>query len=380
MSRSRRAPGDGSIYQRADGRWEASISMGWGPGGKRRRRKVVAKTRAGAKARLADLQKALDDGLSLDASKMTLTRWLTVWLDDHVKLSVRPRTFATYRQITIQHLIPSLGHRKLRDLSASDVQRYLNEKAKNLSPKTVSHHHAVLRRALRRAEEFGFVGRNVARLVTPPKQVRHQVSPLSAAEARQFLDALEGHRLRPLYVLGMASGMRRAELLGVTWEAVHLEAGTVRVERSLMRYDREHHLDEVKTLASRRTLALPAPVVAALRAQRARQAAERLASEVWLNDWDLVFTDRVGRPLEGTYVTAEFQRILEAAGVRRVRLHDLRHGVATFMLACGVPLKAIQTYLGHSTYQITADTYAHMLPQMERDAAERVGTLLFGAV
>ena len=190
---------------------------------------------------------------------------------------------------------------------------------------------------------------------------------------------MRGDRLEALYQVVMALGLRQGEALGLQWDAVDLEAGALTVRRSLRRYEGTYHLDDVKTARSRRTLALPEPLVAALRTHRDRQRFERLqAGAAWQgDDWNLVFTRRDGRPLHGSYVTKRFQHHLARTGLPCRRFHDLRHGAATYLLAEGVPMRAVMDILGHSQMSTTADIYAHVLPEMRRDATEKVAAVLF---
>jgi integrase len=199
------------------------------------------------------------------------------------------------------------------------LQRYQNRKlASGLSANTVRNHHAVLRRALRDAERWGLVPRNVARLVSPPRVPHQEVKPLSADQARSYLAAIDGHRLEALFQLAICLGLRQGELLGLTWPAVDLDARTLRVDRSLQRYGGSYHLDEVKTARSRRVIGLPSALAAMLGAHRRRQLAERMrAGPAWPGaPWDLVFTNEIGEPLDGQTVRRNFKRSLTDAGLR----------------------------------------------------------------
>ncbi len=146
-----------------------------------------------------------------------------------------------------------------------------------------------------------------------------------------------------------------------------------------MRYDKAFHMDPPKTRQSKRTIAIPRHVVEALRAHRVRQVEAKLQAAAWLNEWDLVFTDEAGQPVESRALHDQFVGLLKAARVRRVRFHDLRHGAATYLLAQGVPMKVVQDVLGHSQISMTADLYSHVVPELRRDAANRMGDVLFGS-
>lgn len=379
VEKHRRPAGEGSVYQRPDGRWEAVLSLGYGPGGKRLRRKVSAGTRAGAAEALRALCRERDQGLVV-AKRLTVEKWLDEWLRDHARVTTRPNTYRTYEQIVRQHLVPAFGRYQLDRLAPSDVAAYLHEKAQKLSAKTCQHHHAVLRRALRKAEEYGYVNRNVARVVSPPTANRRTGTWLDVEQARTFLASIVDHPLESLFVVAAATGVRRGEVLGLTWDAVDLDRGTLRVQRALYRYNGAYHLDVPKSRSSYRTVTLPPPVVRLLRVRRARQAELRLRlGEAWRDRWNLVFTDDLGQPIPGETVTHAFQAALTAAGLPKFRFHDLRHSAATFLIAAGIPLKHVSELLGHSTITITADIYGHLLDESNREAGEAIGRTLFGA-
>lgn len=376
---ARRGANEGSIHHRTDGRWVAVVHLGY-DGGRRRRKSFYGKSRAEVAKRLTAALRAHEQGLPLAPERLTVGVFLQRWLTQSAQPSLRPRTFQSYEMIVERHLLPAFGRIQLSRITPDAVQAYINRKlADGLDPYTVRNHHALLRRALNQAVRWGFVPRNVASLVTPPRAPREEVRPFSTAEARTFLDAIRGDRLAALYAVALGLGLRQGEVLGLTWSDLDLDAGTLTVRRTLQRYDRAYHLDEPKTLKSSRKLALPAPLVEALRAHRARQLEERLrAGPLWSGDgWNLVFTTEMGNPVSGAVVTHRFQAMLQKANLPRQRFHDLRHAAASFMLAQGVPLRVVMEVLGHSEIAVTANTYSHVMPELQREATERVGRLLW---
>ncbi len=307
--------------------------------------------------------------------------FLREWLVKAAPRTLRPRTLAGYRSIVERHLIPALGRIRLRKLQPGDVDAYLNGAAeRGLTARTGQYHHAVLRRALGQAERWGYVRRNIAKLVTPPQVRQRDMAPLTPDQARRFLAGIAGDRLEALYAVSLSLGLRQGEALGLTGGDVDLDARTLTVRRTLQRYGGAYHLDEPKTQRSRRTISLPAPLADALRLHRTRQAEERLrAGPLWEGEcWNLVFCTERGTPLAGAEVTRRFQAKLAALGLPRQRFHDLRHAAATFLLAQGVPLRVVMEVLGHSTITTTANVYGHVLPELARDAMDRQGALLFG--
>lgn len=251
------------------------------------------------------------------------------------------------------------------------------------SARSVQYVHALIRTALAKAERWQLVPRNVARLVEAPKVRRTEIHPLTPTEAGLLLASVEGQD-RTLYLLALGLGLRQGEALGLRWRDVDLEAGSIEVKHTLQRIAGKVELCDPKTAKSRRSLSVPAPVLASLREQRRRQVAERLAAgDAWqgpdLSDpagIGYVFATPIGTPLDGSNVLHKFQRQLAAAGLPRQRFHDLRHGCASYLLAAGVPLRIVQEVLGHSQLSTTADIYAHVSPELQREAAERMGSLL----
>ncbi|HEV8574410.1 MAG TPA: site-specific integrase, partial [Dehalococcoidia bacterium] len=295
--------------------------------------------------------------------------------------TLRPRTLAGYTSIVERHLIPALGRIRLRKLQPADIDAYLNRLVgSGLTTRTAQYHHAVLRRALGQAERWGYVGRNVARLVTPPQVRQRQMAPLTPDQARLFLAGIAGDRTEALYAVSLSLGLRQGEALGLLWEDVDLGARTLTVQHTLQRYGGAYHLDEPKTQRSRRTVSLPTPLVDVLRRHRIRQNEERLrVGPLWAGGWNLVFCNEIGEPLAGAEVTRRFQRTLAALGLPRQRFHDLRHAAATFLIAQAVPLRVVMEILGHSTISVTADTYGHVAIEVQREATDRTAALLFGS-
>ena len=376
----KRGNNEGSVYKRQDGRWVACITLGYA-NGRRQRKTAIAATRREAVQRLTQLQHAAEQGLALD-SDPTVADYLKRWLKDSARPTLRPRTFAGYTSIVTGHLVPGLGRIRLRKLTPADVEVHLRRSADaGLSNRTIQYHHAVLRRALGQAERWGLVARNVARLVTVPRVQRRDVRPLTPEQARLFLSGVKGDRLETLYAVSLSLGLRQGEALGLQWADIDFEARTLAVRHTLQRYNGEYHLDDPKTDRSRRTISLPVPIVDALRRHRAQQNEERLrAGPLWAGErWGLVFCNELGEPLDGVVVTRSFQRKLADLGLPAQRFHDLRHAAATFLIAQGVALRVVMEILGHSTIATTADTYGHVMPELQRDATERTAAVLFGS-
>jgi len=375
----RRGHGEGAVYQRKeDGIWVGALDLGWVEG-KRRRKIVYGKTRREVLSKLDEVRRGAERGQNLAARTRALAEWLDEWLTE-IKShdGTRPTTLRRYREIVTAHLVPELGKVRLDRLAPRDVQRLLAARRDTVAPATLVKIHAVLRVALADAERLDLVPRNVARAVKGPALGHEERQALTVEEARTFLTAIEGDRLEAVFVLGLTMGLRRGEVLGLRWEDIDLDDRVLRVRRALQRVDGALRLVDTKTRASRRPLPIPSMAARALERRRARQAAERLAAgEAW-QDRDLVFTTAIGTPLEPRNVNRRFEQLRRHAGLPWLRLHDLRHGCATFLLAQGVDPRTVMEILDHTTIRQTMDRYGHVLPERLRAAADAMDQALGG--
>jgi integrase len=370
--------GRDGITQLGDGRWQGRVTVGY-KDGKQVRKPVYGKTYEECRGRLITLQHDLQRGIPPADDRVTVKQYLEGWLRDAAKPSVRPRTYESYAHIVNAHIIPTLGRITLTKLTPQHVRSLMNAKAEaGLSPRTVTYIRAVLRIALSQAVLDGAVERNAAALTKPPKQERHEVQPLTLPELKTFLGVTRGDRDEALFLAAAALGMRKGELLGLRWQDVDLDAGTLTVRLQAQRIGGQKVLVPPKTKKSRRTVALPAVVGDALRRHRVRQLEERLiAGSRWV-DLDLVFPSTIGTIAESPNVTYVFHEALRRAGLPRMRFHDLRHTAASLMLAQDVNPKVMQEVLGHSQLSMTMDLYSHLMPAAKKDAADRMDALLTG--
>ena len=375
---AKRGSGEGSIYKRSDGRWTAVVDLGW-LDGKRNRKSMYAKTRKEVQERLGTPLETRRKSLSFQSDTMTVGEFLFDWLTESVQPAVCPRTYQSYAELVRLHLEPSLGRIRLSKLTPRDVRKLINSKlSAGLSPRRVQYIHAVLRTALSQAEKDGVVARNVSKLAKAPKVEQAEISPFDPNEARLFVKAIAGERLEALYLLAIATGLRQAEILGLSWKDIDFDKSQCIVRKTLQRIDGEFRLVEPKTARSRRILALPEIVLISLREHKGRQVGEMLAADDKWENSDLVFTDAYGGPLRDRVVRDRFYRILESAGLRRQRFHDLRHACASLMISQGVPSREVMETLGHSTIAMTLNRYAHIFQEAQRETADKMGKMLAG--
>ncbi len=375
----RRGKGEGSIYRRRDGQWAGSLDMG-PEGGIRKRIVLYGKTQSEVREKLREAQRAYENGV-LHSGRLTIGQWLTYWLEVMLPGTVAEGTLDVYRNIVRLHLVPSIGAVRLTRLTPADVSRLLSAlERKGYAAETRRAIRAVLRRALRMAEQQGLLSRNVAAIADGPKIPRREGRTLTPEQARQFLRAVEGHRLEAAYVTTLSLGLRRGEVLGLFWGDLDLdsEPPVVQIRRQLIRRHLGLTLSDLKTTGSRRMLFLSAPLVQLLREHRARQVVEQeKAGELWRDDGDLVFRNPLGRPLDVDAFGQSVPRICKAAGLGHWSIHELRHSCASLMLAMEVPLEVVSDTLGHSSIRVTKDVYGHLLAASKMKAAEAMRKTLW---
>ena len=374
---TRRGPGEGSVFQRSDGLWTGSVSIGWGREG-RKRRYVYGHTQAEALAKLRKLQQQLGLGLPVVDEKVSLGAFLGRWLEG-VESRLRPSTFTRYKGLVNAQITPKLGSVRLGQLKPSDVSRMMAEVQRDgLSPRTAAHCRAVLRAALSDAEKWGEISRNVAKLADAPHLPVPQPVVLSPDQVREIIEALPEPSLRRLAVVAIHSGLRLGEELGLRWVDVDLEGHALHVRQCLQRVGGTYQLVEPKSSTSRRVVALPESALEALREERRDQAAARLAAG---GRWhqpipDLCFTTAAGQPRNGTSVTHLFQDALQRAGLPHLRWHDLRAAHGSLLLAGGTDISVVSRRLGHSSIALTSRHYGGVADALQQAAADRLEAML----
>ena len=319
----------------------------------------------------------LDDRQDLRPIGLDLDRWLR----DVVKGSVAHHTYKDYEGKVRLHLKPTFGRVKLKYLTSAHLKALYHQKTEDgLSPRTVEYVHSTARKALAKAEEWDLVRKNVARYARPPAKGHKEHRTLTIPESKAFFAAAAGDRLEALYVLALTMRLRRGELLGPKWADIDLEKTTLSVNRSVDTLYGPPEEKAPKRQSSRRTVVLVPEAVAALRLHRIHQAEERLAAGPTWRERDLVFPTTLGSPMLGdNLLKRNLRPLLEKAGLPPLTFHELRHTFATFHLASGEKPKVIQEILGHSSIKTTMDTYSHVIPGMQEEAADRLQQFLFGS-
>lgn len=376
---TRGARGESTILFGEDGRWHGYVSMGLKAGGDRDRRHVAAARRADVVAAVRRLEEQRDAGIVLVGGRaMTVGQWMPLWLDTIASRRIRPSTSAGYRSC-LKRIVSQLGHHRLDRLQPEHLEGFYAELEKEgLASTTVLMHHRVISRALKVALQRGRVARNVATLVDAPTARRTEVEPLTADEARRLLKAATSLDNGARWSVALALGLRQGEALGLQWPDLDLEAGTVTIRRALQRQKGKGLvLVEPKSRAGRRTIMLPEPLrqllIAHLRWQKGQRAE---AGEAW-EEHGFVFAQPNGRPIDARRDLLNWKALLAAAEVRDARLHDARHTAATLLLQQGVAARVAMQVLGHSQITLTLGTYSHVVPELAKDAADRMGRALW---
>jgi integrase len=354
--------GTGTVYPRKnkDGKIIGYRGSYFTPDGKRRY--VSAKRKGDAEKSLRQAMADADRGLTFDAGTLILGNYLDMWLAN-TRATVRQRTWERYEQIVRVHLQPELGRLKLKGLTSTHVRSLYQEKLQSRSPRTVEYIHTTLRKALKDAVSDTLIPRNATDGIKAPKTKKKEINPLNPEQTRTFLGAVRGDRLEALYVLAVHRGLRQGELLGLRWEDVDLEGGTVQVRRTLS-LTRDGHIFEPPKNGKGRSIELTQPTVEALKSHLTSQLKEIEALGDDYKDQGLIFPGEHGQPIRPWTLTGKFERILQRVGLPRIRFHDLRHTCATLLLSKGVHAKFVQELLGHATISITLDTYSHVIPAM----------------
>jgi len=377
----------GHVHKRGT-KWCYVVDVGHDPvSGKRRQRtKSGFATKKEAESALRETLGTVESGTYVSTTGVTVGEYLAEWIEN-MRTQVRASTWHGYNN-GVKRLTKQIGGVKLQALTPLQVEscygRIMKAGGKRggpLAPKTVKGCHIVLHRALSDAERLGLVPRNVAHAARSPAVDRKEAATWSAEELAAFLQSVEDDRLYAAYVVLATTGMRRGELFGLRWSDLDLDCGRLSIAQSLLNIDSTLVIEPTKTNRSRRSVALDPGTVDVLRAHRRRQAEERLAFGAQRNgSYNLVFCKPDGTLEHPDMFSRRFKKQVKAAGLPELRgVHNLRHTWATLALKAGIHPKIVSDRLGHATIAVTIDTYSHVTPSMDADAADLVAAAIFGA-
>lgn len=377
----------GSITRRGKRSWRLKFDLPPDTNGQRSTRYVTVRgTRADAERELTRLLAARDGGTLVDPSQTTVAEYLRTWLAQDQDLSGKTRE--RYRELAEQQIIPHLGSVALQRLRPSAVQNWHTtllgsggRRGRPLSARTVGHAHRLLRRALQRAVQREELARNVAGAVSPPKVEAHEVEILDAGQVASVIKKLQGHDLRPIVAMALATGMRRGELLGLQLGDLDLDAGLLRVERSLEETKSGLRFKPPKSKAGRRTISLPSSTVVMLRDHRRRLLETRLLLGLGKpNDETLLFGNLDGTPRRPSSLTAAWRWACKSLDLPKVSFHALRHTHASALIAAKLDVVQISKRLGHANPTITLNVYSHLFAATDAAAAAAIEALMGGTM
>lgn len=403
MPKNKAAAGAGTIRKKTitrSGRtyvyWEARITTGTDGSGKQVRRSFSGATQKEVREKMQAAAVEITDGTYLAPSKMTVGDWLNAWSNEYLN-SVKPRTAEAYKKNIRVYIKPALGAKKLSALSAVDVQQFYNNvikegytvtrtengkkitERKPLSPKSIKNIHGVLHHALEKAVALGYIKFNPAHHPDLPRIEKTEIKPLDDDAIKLFLSAIKGHRFETVYTVTLFTGLRESEVMGLSWDCVDFDRGTILVKQQLQHVEgtgSEYTLTTTKN-SRWRTIAPAEYVMKLLKRRQLEQIQDRFkAGSAWNNSLNLVFTDALGGHLCKHTVYNNFKRIAASIGIPDARFHDLRHSYAVAAIRSGDDIKTVQENLGHHTAAFTLDVYGHVTEQMKRDSAARMDAFI----
>jgi integrase len=360
----------GSITRRGRASWQVGFRAGSGV----RVRETVRGSKRDAERRLTELLREYDMTGLMPDREATVATFSAQWLD-HVAHRVKPTTLKRYRELLVVHVVPAIGPVRMTDVRPATVSKVMTRVLEVRSPRTAINMYRVLSEMLGEAVRWGVIGTNPAAAIRPPRAPRPALHVPDARTCATILERARGRQIEGPVILAIGTGMRLGEILAVRWKDVDLERKVLRVTATLSYVGGEFTFPQPKTSRARRSIDLPAFVVAWLRRQRRAQAERRLFyGETW-TDYGVALDDIAGAPFAPWSVSADFRRFAEELEISGTRFHDLRHAHATQLLADGVHPKAVSERLGHSSVAFTMDTYAASIPSLGRAAADAADKL-----
>ncbi len=354
----------------------------------RHRWHAAGSTRKEAERLLTELVKRRHDGDYRSPERVTFGEYLERWLPTQ-RQPLSASTFSSYQRNIRLHVLPYVGFVPIHRLTPEDLDNLyatLLEGRQNgaggaLGPKTVRLVHSVLHKALADAQRKGSVSRNVADLADPPKisaRARPKMTVWNADELRRFFDLIGSHDLHAAYYVSANTGMRRGEVLGLTWKVMDFGNARLSVAQNVTAPDYKVIVSDVKSAHSLRTIDLDERTVSVLRSWRKRQFETYMQTGVRSDDSGFVFARPSGHPLHPDSFSQAFERLITKLDLPRIRLHDLRHTHATLLLKAGIPVKVVSERLGHASVAFTMQVYQHVLSGMQADAAATFAEIVFG--
>lgn len=380
------AANTGSIRKRTDTRkgveytwWEARYTIGRDPGtGKQIQKTITGQSQKEVAQKLKAAVAAIDEGTFVVPNKMKLGDWLDTWVKEYLG-GVKPRTAVLYESTIRNYIKPALGALRLDELYAHTIQSFYNSlsepngERQALSAKTIKNVHGILHKAIDQALKNGYIKSNPADACILPKVEKTEINPLDSDEISLFLQSIRGHKFENILLFMLFTGVRRSEAVGLTWDCVDFDLGTVTIKQQLQSVNGsrgEYTLAPTKS-SKWRVIAPAGSIMSMLRKQMESQEVQKAFAHSW-QAGNFVFTDDNGKHLSPHTVYHNYKRLLAESGIPDHRLHDLRHSYAVAAIRSGDDIKTVQGNLGHASASFTLDIYGHVTDQMRRESADRM--------
>ena len=367
----RRAPGEGSVYQRkSDLRWVAKIPLEDGS-----YKEYYFKRQEAAVKKLHQAQYEKSQGILATGPQQTVKQYMEYWLEEMHRSDIRRNTYVLYRGLLKNHVLPALGHIKLQKLMPEDIQvLYARMQKEEYAAETVRAIHRMLHKALSDAVDWSRVSRNVCDKVKQPRPSEYEYQTLTKDQALKLIAVAKGTYLETLILLAIVTGMREGELLGLKWGDMDFEEGSLTIKRKICRIHTFGLVEEEpKTKqGNHHKILLPQFALDALVVHRTRQKELRMKAGPNWREQDILLSNTTGGYIQPQNMIDKFKRFLAKAGLPEVRFHDLRHSAATILLGMGIHPKLVQELLGHTNINITMGRYSHVLPTMQREMMDQI--------
>ena len=374
MARKRKS-GEGTVRLRKDGRWEGRVVIGYDDKGLPKTKNVLAKTKTECveklKALKANLEKPTPGKVKMN---MPFGDWISYWYENQLKPELREGSYRAYEGHLKQYILPNIGHIPLNKLTASDIQQFYlwlkkdgrtlrrEENGSGLSDNLVINIHSFCRRALDAAVKENLIPINPAAECKLPSSHRKEMQILTREEMQRLLIQAKYEGYYEVFLLELATGLRRGELVALRWDDLNFRTGELKIDKQIVRTKAGLVVSEPKTKAAVRTVILPPPVLNALREYRRTVDSE----------WIFPSPRKDGKPISPSYISQRLREILKRAGCKQVRFHDLRHTFATNALEHGMDIKTLSTVIGHVSSSVTLNVYAHITDDMKKQAAVNI--------
>jgi integrase len=371
----KRGQNEGSIRQRPDKMWEARVTIGVDANGKQIRKSLYGKTRKDVSEQMTDLLNNLQKGTITNPTEMTVSEWLGEYMRTYKKPYVRPATYNNYSVKVNNHIVPAIGHYKLKSLRQDIIQKFVNSLSeKGLSPSTVIDVYKLLHNALESAIDNGLIARNAADRVKLPKMIKPKINVLTMEQQDAFIAQAKTAYMGNMYIFDLCTGLRLGELLGLKWSDINFTNDELHVQRTIYKSKDPDdadaqwllHFGAPKTESSNRTIPLNETAIQVLADVFEQQNQNKIQAGAAYEDNDLVFCTQLGRLLDPNNMRRTFTQICDKASISGLHPHCLRHTFATRGAENNIDVRVMQRFLGHATIQETADTYTHVLSDLKR--------------